>query len=258
MSAEPAGGRGFGLWPAVDLLGGRAVRLLRGSFAHVQDFGDPVEASLRLAAPGPAGLHLVDLDAARAGRPLQRSLVAEIVAAVSVPVQLGGGLRDESSVQEALEAGVRRVILGTAALEHPELVASLASAWPGRLAVGLDHRGAPGFELAGRAWLSRSGRALGATAREVEEAGVAALVVTAISTDGTLAGPDLEGLATCMAATVAVPVLASGGIARLEDLDSLLRLRVAGRRLAGAVVGRAFHDGSLGVGEAVQRCAASG
>jgi len=228
------------LYPAIDLRDGRCVRLYQGDYGRETVYGeDPVAQALAFEAEGAAWIHVVDLDAARTGEPLNRPVVAAIAAAVSVPVQTGGGVRDEAAAEALIDAGVARVVLGTAALEHPDLVRRLAPRFP--VAVGLDARGR---EVAVRGWEEGSGRDLLDVAREFADAGVAALVVTEIGRDGTLQGPDLEGLAAVLDATE-IDVIASGGVGSLDDLRALDELEVGGRRLAGAIVGRALYEGAF-------------
>jgi phosphoribosylformimino-5-aminoimidazole carboxamide ribotide isomerase len=241
------------LYPAVDLLDGHCVRLVQGDFDRRTDYGDPVAAALDLARAGAPWLHVVDLDAARTGEPVNRSLITEIAGAVAVPVQAGGGVRDESAARVLLDGGVARVVLGTAAIDDPGLVERLAARYPGRIAAGLDHRGG---ELALRGWSEGSGAGLLEAVDRLERAGVATLVVTDIGRDGTLEGPDLDGLVTILGAS-SVDVIASGGVASVEDLASLAGLESGGRRLAGVIVGRAIHDGRLDVQEALAACAPS-
>lgn len=239
------------LYAAIDIRGGACVRLAQGDYARETVYGgDPVAVATELEAGGARWLHVVDLDAARTGRPANRVVVAAIAAAVGVPVQSGGGLRDEFSAEALLDAGVRRVVLGTAALENPRMVRRLAGRHPGRVAVGLDARGA---ELAVRGWTEASGVTAAEAVARFAGSGVAAFVVTEISRDGMLAGPDLVGLAEALAATD-LPVVASGGVASLDDLRALRELRVGGRRLAGAVVGKALYEGTFSVGEALAAC----
>jgi len=228
------------LYPAIDLRDGRCVRLYQGDYGRETVYGeDPVAQALAFEAEGAAWINVVDLDAARTGEPLNRPVVAAIAAAVSVPVQTGGGVRDEAAAEALIDAGVARVVLGTAALEHPDLVRRLAPRFP--VAVGLDARGR---EVAVRGWEEGSGRDLLDVAREFADAGVAALVVTEIGRDGTLQGPDLEGLAAVLDATE-IDVIASGGVGSLDDLRALDELEVGGRRLAGAIVGRALYEGAF-------------
>lgn len=243
------------LYPAIDIIDGRAVRLVQGDFGRRTDYGDPFEAATRLAAEGPPWLHVVDLDAARTGSPVNRDVVAAIARAVGVPVQVGGGVRDELAARALLEAGVARVVVGTAALAQPDLVAALIAHHPGAVAVGLDYRlsASPGpvarREVAVRGWSAGSGTDLTAALASLAEMGVTTVVVTAIDQDGTLSGPDLEGLAVALESGMAV--VASGGVGSLTDLQSLACLRRAGRGLTGVVVGRALHDGRFSVREAM-------
>ena len=243
------------LYPAIDLRAGRTVRLYQGDFAQETDYGtDPVEVAERFAAAGAAWLHVVDLDAARTGSPENRHVVAAIAAATDgrVSVQAGGGVRDRASAEALFAAGVRRVVLGTAAVEQPELVEELAAHH--HVAVGIDARDR---QAAVRGWTEGSGVDLFDLLHRYEDVGVAAFVITDIGRDGTFAGPDLDGLAAVLEAT-AVDVIASGGVGSLADLQALCSLETGGRRLAGAIVGKALHDGLLTVEEAMAACAASG
>ena len=240
------------LYPAIDLRDGRCVRLYQGDYGRETVYGDdPVAQALAFEADGAAWIHVVDLDAARTGDPLNRPIVAAIAAAVSVPVQTGGGVRDEAAADALIDVGVSRVVLGTAALEQPELVRRLAARMP--VAVGLD---AHGRDVAVRGWEQKSGRDLIDVARSFADAGVAALVVTEIGRDGTLEGPDLEGLAAVLGASD-VDLIASGGVGSLDDLAALAGLEVDGRHLAGAIVGRALYEGSFTLTEARLRVASS-
>jgi phosphoribosylformimino-5-aminoimidazole carboxamide ribotide isomerase len=245
------------LYPAIDLRGGRVVRLYQGDFEKETAYGpDPVAVAEAYAAAGARWIHVVDLDAARTGEPANRDVVAAIAAAVGalgVSVQAGGGVRDQASAEALFAAGVHRVVLGTAAVEHPDLVRELAAAHP--VAVGLDGRRG---EVAVRGWTEGSGRRVVDVLGEYEGAGVAAVVVTDIARDGTLAGPDVDGLAAVLDAT-ALEVIASGGVGSLTDLETLASLRAAnGRHLAGVIVGKALHEGLFSVEEAVAACRASG
>jgi phosphoribosylformimino-5-aminoimidazole carboxamide ribotide isomerase len=241
------------LYPAIDLRGGRCVRLVQGDFARETVYGDDPTAQARhFADQGAAWVHVVDLDGARTGDPVNRPAIAAIAAAVAVPVQTGGGIRDEAAADALAEAGVARVVLGTAALEHPDLVARLAARMP--VAVGLDARGR---DVAVRGWEQGSGRDLLEVVRQFADAGVAAFVVTEIGRDGMLSGPDLDGLAAVLAVTE-VDVIASGGVGSLDDLVALADLDVAGRRLAGAIVGKALYEGRFTVAEARARLTGGG
>jgi phosphoribosylformimino-5-aminoimidazole carboxamide ribotide isomerase len=234
------------LFPAIDLLGGRCVRLYQGDYARSTVYGDdPVAQARAFEAEGAPWIHVVDLDAARSGEPVTRPTIEAIAEAVSVPVQTGGGVRDDAAAEALFDAGVARVVVGTAALEDPGFVRRLAARRP--VAVGLDARGR---EVAVRGWLEGSGRDLLELVGTFEDAGVAALVVTEIGRDGTLEGPDVAGLAEVVAATE-VPVVASGGVGSLQDLRLLAGLRSQGRRLDGVIVGRALYDGAFTVAEGV-------
>jgi phosphoribosylformimino-5-aminoimidazole carboxamide ribotide isomerase len=240
------------LYPAIDLRDGRCVRLYQGDYGRETVYGDdPVAQALAFEAEGAAWIHVVDLDAARTGDPVNRPIVAAIAAAVSVPVQTGGGVRDDAAADALIDMGVGRVVLGTAALEQPDLVRRLAARMP--VAVGLDARGR---DVAVRGWKQESGRDLIDVARSFADAGAAALVVTEIGRDGTLEGPDLEGLAAVLGAS-GIDLIASGGVGSLDDLSALAGLEVDGRRLAGAIVGRALYEGSFTLTEARSAAARS-
>jgi phosphoribosylformimino-5-aminoimidazole carboxamide ribotide isomerase len=236
------------LFPAIDLRGGRCVRLYQGDYGRETVYGDdPVAQAESFAAAGAPWIHVVDLDAARTGEAANRAVVAAIAAAVDVPVQAGGGVRDDAAADALLAAGVRRVVVGTAALADPAWVRRLAARHPGRVAVGLDARGR---DVAVHGWTEGSGRDLVDLARGFDDAGVAALVVTEIGRDGTLAGPDLGQLGDVLAAT-GLDVVASGGVGTLADLRALAALDVGGRHLAGAIVGRALYEGAFALPDAV-------
>ncbi|CAB4600200.1 unannotated protein [freshwater metagenome] len=238
------------LYPAIDLRDGRAVRLYQGDYGRETVYNDdPVAQAVAFAEAGAAWIHVVDLDAARSGTPRNREIIAAIADAVSVPIQTGGGIRDEASADALFAVGVTRIVLGTAALEQPQLVRSLASRMS--VAVGLDARGR---EVAVRGWEEGSGRDILDVAKEFADAGVEALIVTEIGRDGTLSGPDLVGLGDVLDATE-LPVIASGGVGSLDDLRALDGLRSGGRRLSGAIVGRALYEGAFTLGDAL---AASG
>ncbi len=242
------------LFCAVDIRGGRCVRLLRGDYgAETVYDDDPVARAVQMAEAGAAWIHVVDLDGARSGRPENADAVAAIAAAVDVPVQAGGGARSAETAETWFEAGVERVVLGTAALRDPALVRHLASSR--RIAVGLDARAG---EVATDGWLRGSGRSVLDVACSFASAGVDAFVVTDISRDGTLEGPDLQGLAGMLDATD-VDVVASGGVGRIEDLRALAGVEGrGGRRLTGAIVGTALYERRFTVAEAVAALAGPG
>ena len=232
----------FDLYPAIDLRGGRVVRLHQGDFDQETVYDDdPVAVARSFEAAGAPWIHVVDLDAARRTGS-NRDTVVAVARAVTVPVQTGGGVRDGS----LLDDGVARIVLGSAAIEDPDLVRRLADAYPQRIAVGLDHWDG---DIRVRGWEEGSSRRVLDVATELAMPGVAAFVVTDISRDATLVGPDVDGLADLQAATP-VPVIASGGVGSLEDLAALRALG-----LAGAIVGKAIYEGRFGVDEAVLACA---
>ena len=244
------------LYPAIDVRAGRCVRLTQGDYGRETVYGDdPVEVARAFARAGAPWIHVVDLDAARTGRLVNRDVVAAVVAAVDVPVQSGGGVRDAAAAEALLGIGVSRVVVGTAAVTEPALVEMLAERHPGKVAVGLDHRGAGGRrEVAVRGWTEGSGRDLVELAGDLAARGAAALVVTDIDRDGMLEGPDLEAVAAVLATTT-VDVIASGGVGSVADLARLAAVEAGGRRLAGAIVGKAIYEGRLNVAEAVAACA---
>jgi phosphoribosylformimino-5-aminoimidazole carboxamide ribotide isomerase len=240
------------LYPAIDLRDGRCVRLHQGDYDRETVYGDdPVAQAVAFAAAGAGWIHVVDLDAARTGVAKNREVVAAIAAAVDVPVQTGGGVRSVAAAEALFEAGVERVVIGTAALTDPDLVRTLAA--DHRVAVGLDSRSG---EVATDGWLVGSGRTVLDVARSFAGIGVDAFVVTDISRDGTLAGPDLAGLTEVLRATP-VDVIASGGVGTIDDLDALAAIDAAGRRLSGVIAGKAIYEGRFDVSTAVRRLAAT-
>jgi len=241
----------FELIPAIDLLGGECVRLAQGRYDAATVYeADPAAAARRFAAHAVPRLHVVDLDGARAGRPINTRAIRAIAAAVgALPVQLGGGLRDLAAVEAAFALGVDRVVLGTAALRDPELVRGAARRFPGRIAVGLD---AKDGRVAVEGWLAAAEATVLEVAKRFEDAGVAAIVHTDIARDGMLAGPNLEASAQ-LADAVTIPVIVSGGVASEDDL--VAAARQAGRGIAGAIIGRALYTGAIDLGSALRRLA---
>jgi phosphoribosylformimino-5-aminoimidazole carboxamide ribotide isomerase len=238
----------FDLYPAIDLRGGKCVRLYQGDFdAETVYDDDPVRVARKFEAEGAAWIHVVDLDAARTGEGTNLGVIEAICAAVACRVQTGGGVRDIEAAGERLHAGVARVVVGTAAVEHPELVEDLCTLHPGQVAVGLDARGR---EVATRGWVRGSGADLVDLARRFDDPAVSALVVTSIAHDATFEGPDLEQLRMVLGAT-SVPVVASGGVGTLDDLTALVSFRDEGRGFAGAVVGKALYERRFSVSEAL-------
>ena len=241
------------LFCAVDLRGGRCVRLRQGDYgAETVYDDDPVGRAVEMAGQGAGWIHVVDLDGARSGRPDNAATVAAIAAAVDVPVQAGGGVRTAETAEAWFAAGVERVVLGTAALREPDLVRDLARSH--RIAVGLDSRAG---EVATDGWLQGSGQPVLDVALRFASDGVDAFVVTDISRDGTLDGPDIEGLTSILDA-VAVDVIASGGVGQLEDLRALAGIQGRhGRRLSGVIVGTALYEGRFTVAEATAALASA-
>jgi phosphoribosylformimino-5-aminoimidazole carboxamide ribotide isomerase len=228
------------VYPAIDLKDGQAVRLLRGEMASATVFNtDPAAQARAFVEAGFAWLHLVDLDGAFAGRPMNRAAVDAILAAVEVPVQLGGGIRDLATIEGWLGAGVRRVILGTAAVETPDLVRQACARFPGQIAVGIDARAG---RVAVKGWAADGGIEAHELARRFADAGVAAIVYTDIERDGALQGVNLDAT-LALAQAVAVPVIASGGVASLDDIAALMALESAG--IEGVICGRALYDGRI-------------
>ncbi len=234
------------LYPAIDLRGGKVVQLTQGDFDRERVHGDdPVAVAQAFVAAGAPWIHTVDLDAARTGEPVNRHLIAAIAAAVDVPVQAGGGVRSLDAARALADAGVARVVMGTAALEDPDLVARVAARQP--VALGLDVHGR---EVAVRGWAEGSGVDWADALHRLADAGAAAVVVTQIQVEGLMGGPDTAGLADVLAATE-LDVIASGGVGSLADLLALDAVVADGRRLAGAIVGTALYEGRLDVAEAV-------
>jgi phosphoribosylformimino-5-aminoimidazole carboxamide ribotide isomerase len=235
----------FTLYPAIDLKAGEVVRLRRGEMDQATVYGtDPAAQAAAFAAAGFAWLHVVDLDGAFAGRPANAEAVRAILAATQLPVQLGGGIRDEAAAAAWLEAGVRRVILGSAAVSDPELVRRLCRRFPGRIAVGIDARDG---RVATEGWAQTSTLTALDLAAAFEDAGVAAIIHTDIDRDGMLGGVNIAATAE-LAARVRLPVIASGGVGSLADIAALLAARAP---IAGVVVGRALYDGRVDAASAL-------
>jgi phosphoribosylformimino-5-aminoimidazole carboxamide ribotide isomerase len=235
------------LYPAIDIRGGHAVRLKRGDYAHETVYdADPADAAGRWVEQGARALHVVDLDGARSGRPENLDHVRRIAAEAAVPVQLGGGLRDADGVAAALAAGAERVVLGTAALAQPELVAALAAEQGARIVVGVDARSG---QVAIEGWA----RGTSATPRDViadlGRRGVRSFIYTPVEVDGTLEGPGIEGLRTAAsaAADAGAELVYSGGVGSLDDLAEIVALGL--ESLSGVIVGRALYEGRFTVAQ---------
>ncbi len=228
------------LFPAIDLKDGQAVRLLRGEMESATVFNDdPAEQARAFAAQGFRWLHLVDLNGAFEGRPVNAAAVEAIIAAVDLPVQLGGGIRDLATIERWLDLGVRRVILGTVAVKDPELVRQACKAFPGRVVLGID---AKGGQVAVEGWAEVSEITALDLAQRFQDAGAAAIVYTDIDRDGALQGANLAAT-RALAEAIETPVIASGGVASLDDIAAFLAIAETG--IEGVISGRALYDGRL-------------
>lgn len=228
------------LFPAIDLKEGQAVRLQQGDMARATVFHrDPAAQALAFESQGFRYLHLVDLDGAFAGKPVNAAAVERILEAISIPLQLGGGVRDMATVEGWLGKGVTRVIIGTAAVRDPALVKEAARRFPGRVAVGLDARDG---KVAVEGWAETSELTVLDIAKRFEDAGVAAIIYTDVARDGMLMGLNLDAT-IALAEAVSIPVIASGGLASIDDIQRMLEPRA--KKLEGAIAGRALYDGRL-------------
>jgi phosphoribosylformimino-5-aminoimidazole carboxamide ribotide isomerase len=247
------------LFPAIDLKNGLAVRLQQGDMARATVFNDDPSAQAKIfAQQGFEYLHIVDLDGAFAGKPMNAAAVERILSAVKIPVQLGGGIRDRATIEAWLGKGIKRVIIGTAAVRNPALVKDAARAYSGRVAVGLDARDG---KVAVEGWAETSTLSALDIAQRFEDAGVAAIIYTDVARDGMLKGLNLDAT-IALAEKISIPVIASGGLASIADVRALLEPRA--KKLEGAIAGRALYDGRLDaaaalalVGSATQRIGAS-
>ena len=239
------------LFPAIDLKDGRCVRLVKGDMNQATVFNDsPADQARQFAAAGCGWIHVVDLNGAFAGTPVNAAAVKAILASVNVAVQLGGGIRDMATVSSWLEAGVARVILGTAAVKNPALVREAAKAYPGKIAVGIDARGG---KVATEGWAEAGELTVHDLAQRFVDAGVAAIIHTDIDRDGILAGANVAASAA-LARAVPIPVIVSGGVASLEDLKAVKAAAASG--IAGVISGRAIYDGRIDLKAAMDLLAA--
>lgn len=233
------------LYPAIDLKDGQAVRLVHGDMDRSTVFNDdPAAQAQEFVAAGCQWLHLVDLNGAFAGAPVNAAPVEAILKTCKVPTQLGGGIRDMATIEAWIEKGLSRVILGTVAVENPELVREAARAFPGHVAVGIDARN--GF-VATKGWATETDVRVTDLAKSFEDAGVGAIIYTDILRDGAMGGPNIDATAA-LARAVSIPVIASGGVSSLADL---IALRDCGADLNGAISGRALYDGAIDLKEAL-------
>ena len=233
--------------PAIDLLDGKCVRLYQGDYNQASVFNDnPVEVARQWANEGATRLHVVDLDGAKEGKSVNLSVIEAIAKAINIPVQVGGGLRDRAGVIRLLDTGVQRAILGTVAVEKPELVTELCKEFPQQIVVGIDARNGM---VATRGWLETSEVAATDLAQRMAQQGAAAIIYTDIHRDGTMSGPNKSALRE-LAESIEIPVIASGGVSSLTDLLSLLSLEPIG--VTGVIVGRAIYTGDVSLKEAVR------
>jgi len=248
------------LFPAIDLRGGEAVRLTQGDFGRTTRYGDPIELAEQFIGAGATWLHVVDLEAARTGTAHERPVVDRIVELTGgrARVQTGGGVRTESAVEAALAQGLARVVMGTAALQDPGLATRCARRWPGQVAVGLDYvtDEAGVSQAMGHGWQRGSERSLTDLLAQWEGEPLGAVVATAVMRDGMLEGPDIDRLRWLLGTTT-IPLVASGGVGSLADLEALAALSVDDRRLAGVIVGKALVEEHFSVEEALAACAPS-
>ena len=234
------------LFPAIDLKDGLAVRLQQGDMARATVFNDDPAAQAKIfVEQGFEYLHIVDLDGAFAGKPVNAAAVERILGAVKIPLQLGGGIRDQATIEAWLGKGIKRVIIGTAAVRNPALVKEAARAYPGRIAVGLDARDG---KVAVEGWAETSTLSALDIAQRFEDAGVAAIIYTDVARDGMLKGLNLDAT-IALAEKISIPVIASGGLASIADVRALLEARA--RKLEGAIAGRALYDGRLDAAQAI-------
>ncbi len=234
------------LYPAIDLKDGQCVRLLRGEMEAATVFNDnPAAQAKAFEEAGCEWIHLVDLNGAFAGEPVNAVAVEAILATISVPAQLGGGIRDMATIEAWLSKGLARVILGTVAVENPDLVREAAKAFPGQVAVGIDARGG---KVATKGWAEETDVEVTDLAKSFEDAGVAAIIYTDIMRDGAMQGPNVEATAA-LARAVSIPVIASGGVSSIADLEAL---KACGAALNGAISGRALYDGAIDLKEALK------
>jgi phosphoribosylformimino-5-aminoimidazole carboxamide ribotide isomerase len=232
------------IWPAIDLRDGKCVRLRQGDYARETIYGDdPAEMARRWVNEGAEYLHLVDLDGARDGHWANRAAVQKIVAAVKIPCELGGGIRDEQTIRELLDLGLSRLVIGTKALKEPDWFRAMCRMFPHQLAIGID---AKNGLVATDGWLETSSTPATALANQYANEPVAAIIYTDIAKDGMLAGPNFEAMGE-MQAAVQLPVIASGGVTTADDVR-----RLAALGMAGAIIGRTLYEGQLTLGDALQ------
>ncbi len=233
--------------PAIDLLQGSCVRLNQGDYSKVTKFNpDPVQQAIKWQDQGASRLHLVDLDGAKTGKPINATIIREIAKVLSIPIQLGGGVRSFERAEQLISYGIDRVILGTIAIEDPQLIKELARIHPERIIIGID---AKEGKVATRGWIKQSDVDACDLAKSLSKTGITAIICTDIATDGTLKGPNIKAMKD-IASVSNVPVIASGGVGCMADLLSLLELKPFG--VTGVIVGRALYDGTINLEEAIK------
>ncbi|MBB32847.1 MAG: 1-(5-phosphoribosyl)-5-[(5-phosphoribosylamino)methylideneamino]imidazole-4-carboxamide isomerase [Acidimicrobiaceae bacterium] len=237
----------FTIFPAIDIVGGKCVRLYQGDYSKEKIYNsDPLDQALQFQENGAQWVHIVDLDAARSGDLKNQTIIASIAQSVDIPIQVGGGIRSVETAQTLFDVGVTRVVLGTAAVEQPELLEVLANKGF-RIAVGID--GKDGY-VATRGWQVATELKVAELASRFESSGAETAIVTEIQKDGTLEGPDLQGLSEMLAET-SLPIIASGGLSSLKDLKDLMQLQNVGRKLSGVITGKALYEGEIELLEAL-------
>lgn len=237
----------FTIFPAIDIVDGKCVRLYQGDYSKEKIYNsDPLDQALQFQENGAQWVHIVDLDAARSGDLKNQTIIASIAHSLDIPIQVGGGIRSVETAQTLFDVGVTRVVLGTAAVEQPELLEVLANKGF-RIAVGID--GKDGY-VATRGWQVATELKVAELASRFESSGAETAIVTEIQKDGTLEGPDLQGLSEMLAET-SLPIIASGGLSSLKDLKDLMQLQNVGRKLSGVITGKALYEGEIELLEAL-------
>tara|TARA_B100000029_G_C17532728_1_gene943827 strand:+ start:320 stop:1087 length:768 start_codon:yes stop_codon:yes gene_type:complete len=238
----------FTVYPAIDIVNGKCVRLYQGDYGKEKIYGDdPLDQALQFAQEGAQWIHVVDLDAARTGDLKNYKIIGDIASTLNIPIQVGGGIRNSETARSLFDLGVTRVVLGTAAVEQPKLVEELANRG-NRVAVGID--GKEGF-VATRGWKIATEIKVTELARQFESSGAETAIVTEIQRDGTLQGPDLKGLSEILTAT-SLQIIASGGLGSIEDLRDLVNLHKEGKSLAGVITGKALYEKKLNLKEVIE------
>ena len=240
----------FVIYPAIDIVNGKCVRLHQGDYDLEKIYSeDPVSQALQFASEGAEWIHVVDLDAARTGNPENREIISHIAAESPIPIQTGGGVRNIDSAKALYDSGVERVVIGTAAVENPSLIEDLTRLGH-RVALGLDGRNGI---VATRGWKDNTNLRVTQMAKQFEESGVDAVIVTEIERDGTLLGPDTAGLEDVVASTD-LEIIASGGVGTLNDINTLLDLEADGRKLGGVIIGKSLYEKRIDLSSALQAC----